>query len=335
MGLDVRHVDSIETVNRNQWNNVVDQSDLSCVYHRYEWLRAVGGTPSRAKTPRRLETREPDRRLPELRHRPRADQPAEFDQARLRWAGHDDRRGGGTRVAPRRRRGLCTGGSSSTRSGRTTRTTSAITNCSRPRGTDRRSSPADSRWISRVAGRRCSPRWTENAGGDQTRPRLRLRGRRGGSRRANTRGVLPRLRGGGRPRRPADASAILFRELHEFDDRIVVFSLRVDGGTQGRYMYLLDDEQSTLQHLFTAVTEDHFEYHARSCSTNTRSSGESRRATTPTNCADRRRISETASSGSRSTSGPRRSPSRLRARPPAPALPVLNAGRTISRRLES
>lgn len=51
-------------------------------------------------------------------------------------------------------------------------------------------------------------------------------------------------------------------ELREFDDRVKVFSLRVDGERQGMYLYLLDDEQSALQHPFTAVTRDHFEYHA-------------------------------------------------------------------------
>jgi len=42
--------ESITTVNRNQWNNLVEQSDLGCVFHRYEWLLAVeaglGYTPA-------------------------------------------------------------------------------------------------------------------------------------------------------------------------------------------------------------------------------------------------------------------------------------------------
>lgn len=33
--------DSVEAVNRNQWNNVVEQSDLGSVFHRYEWVLAV------------------------------------------------------------------------------------------------------------------------------------------------------------------------------------------------------------------------------------------------------------------------------------------------------
>lgn len=53
-----------------------------------------------------------------------------------------------------------------------------------------------------------------------------------------------------------------FRSLRHFAERLQLFSLRVDDEREGMYLYLLDDEQETLQHLFTAVTEDHFEYHA-------------------------------------------------------------------------
>ncbi|SDQ22977.1 lipid II:glycine glycyltransferase FemX [Natronobacterium texcoconense] len=53
-----------------------------------------------------------------------------------------------------------------------------------------------------------------------------------------------------------------FRELPRLEDRLKLFTLEVDGEARGQYMYLLDEEQSTLQHLFTGVTEDQFEYHA-------------------------------------------------------------------------
>jgi len=33
--------DTVTAVNANQWNNLVTQSDLGTVFHRYEWLRAV------------------------------------------------------------------------------------------------------------------------------------------------------------------------------------------------------------------------------------------------------------------------------------------------------
>lgn len=44
--MEAKRVDSIEAVDRNQWNHVVEQSDLGCIYHRYGWLQAVeSGTP--------------------------------------------------------------------------------------------------------------------------------------------------------------------------------------------------------------------------------------------------------------------------------------------------
>ena len=50
MTVTVETVDSIEDVNRNQWNHVVEQSTLGTVYHRYGWLRAIEfGTPHEAK----------------------------------------------------------------------------------------------------------------------------------------------------------------------------------------------------------------------------------------------------------------------------------------------
>ena len=50
MTLDIETIDSIEDVNRNQWNHVVEQSKLGTVYHRYRWLRAIEfGTPYQAK----------------------------------------------------------------------------------------------------------------------------------------------------------------------------------------------------------------------------------------------------------------------------------------------
>lgn len=46
MSLTVTVIDTIEEANRNQWNHVVEQSDIGTVYHRYEWLRAIEyGTP--------------------------------------------------------------------------------------------------------------------------------------------------------------------------------------------------------------------------------------------------------------------------------------------------
>jgi hypothetical protein len=41
MAVNVFSTDTIESVDRNQWNNVVEQAELGQVYHRYEWLRAM------------------------------------------------------------------------------------------------------------------------------------------------------------------------------------------------------------------------------------------------------------------------------------------------------
>ena len=41
MSLDVSCVDTVESVNRNQWNQVVENAQVGRVYHRYGWLRAV------------------------------------------------------------------------------------------------------------------------------------------------------------------------------------------------------------------------------------------------------------------------------------------------------
>lgn len=50
MALNINRLDSIRTVNRNQWNQVVEQSHLGRVYHRYRWLQAVElGTPYQPK----------------------------------------------------------------------------------------------------------------------------------------------------------------------------------------------------------------------------------------------------------------------------------------------
>jgi hypothetical protein len=51
-------------------------------------------------------------------------------------------------------------------------------------------------------------------------------------------------------------------ELERLDERIVIFSLRIEGERQGMYLYVRDDEQSAFQHLYSAVTDEHFEYHA-------------------------------------------------------------------------
>lgn len=53
-----------------------------------------------------------------------------------------------------------------------------------------------------------------------------------------------------------------FVALLELRDRIKVFSLSVDGDERGMLFYLLDDERSSVHYFFSGVTEDDFAYNA-------------------------------------------------------------------------
>lgn len=53
-----------------------------------------------------------------------------------------------------------------------------------------------------------------------------------------------------------------FVALLEMSDRIKIFSLSVDGEQRGMLFYLLDDEQSSVHYFFSGVTESDFEYNA-------------------------------------------------------------------------
>ncbi|QCJ47406.1 GNAT family N-acetyltransferase [Haloprofundus sp. MHR1] len=53
-----------------------------------------------------------------------------------------------------------------------------------------------------------------------------------------------------------------FERLRTMDDRVRQFSLEVDGEPAGSILVLVDDEQSTVQYFFSAVEREHFEYNA-------------------------------------------------------------------------
>ncbi|WP_224270052.1 lipid II:glycine glycyltransferase FemX [Haloprofundus salinisoli] len=53
-----------------------------------------------------------------------------------------------------------------------------------------------------------------------------------------------------------------FEELATMDGRVRLFSLGVDDEPAGSILVLLDDEQSTVHYFFSAVERDHFEYNA-------------------------------------------------------------------------
>ncbi|WP_082230579.1 GNAT family N-acetyltransferase [Haloprofundus marisrubri] len=53
-----------------------------------------------------------------------------------------------------------------------------------------------------------------------------------------------------------------FEELAAMDGRVRQFSLEADGEPAGSILVLVDDEQSTVHYFFSAVERDHFEYNA-------------------------------------------------------------------------
>ena len=264
MSLDVSRHDSIETTNRNQWNNVVEQSDLGCVYHRYEWLRAVeAGTDheprhlvvSKKDNPiavfpnfvvdlgpvRRLSSMRPGYGGPVVMTDEEAalgalleavpdlgsgtvllNELRTYDQHYVRY--HDVLREYDYRLRLKECRFVLD----------LTRGWDAIwsdMDSERRRGI-RRGHDNDVEFVDeRVTEETLSTFYEEYAT------------------------VLERV-----GTSPLPGS--FFDELAQFAERLKLFTLLVDGTPRGRNLYLLDDEQSTFQHLFTAVTEHHFEYHA-------------------------------------------------------------------------
>ncbi|RQG98786.1 GNAT family N-acetyltransferase [Natrarchaeobius oligotrophus] len=338
MGPDVRHVESIQDVNRNQWNNVVDQSDLSCVYHRYEWLRAVEEALSH----------EPRHLLVEKSGNPIAAFPNFVTELGRINRLSSIRPGYGGPIAMTDEEtslellldavgDLCTG--------------RILFNELRTYDQNyvRYHELLEQRGY-RPTILSCRFTLDLSLGWDELFAEMdgeRRRGIRRGHEydfevveESLTDGTLETFYADyatvtdrvGLPTLPRS----FFDELREFSDRVTVFSLRVNGETRGMYMYLRDEEQSTLQHLFTAVTEDHFEYHAPELlhehaikwGIDEGYETYELRGSPPDFRNGVFRFKEYF--------GAETIPLLVYERGfPSPALPVLNAGRSISRRLES
>ena len=264
MSLEVTRLDSIESANRNQWNNVVEQSSLGCVYHRYGWLRAVeAGTRlepkhlvvSKSNNPiavfpnfvtefgpvRRLTSIEPGYGGPVVMTDEETALELLFDSVSDLCNGrtlfnalrtYDQR-------FVRYHRLLTERGYSSTIL--SCRFTLDLTlgweplfegmHSERRRGIRRGHESEFEIVDEEITNEMLSTFYDDyvtvmNRVGMETLPRS------------------------------------FFHELRQFRDRLKLFALEVDGERHGMYIYLLDDEQETLQHLFTAVTRDDFEYHA-------------------------------------------------------------------------
>lgn len=264
MTLEIEHLDSIEEANKNQWNNVVDQSELSCVFHRYEWLRAVEsgtsfdprhmlvskkGNPI-AIFPNFVTHLGPVRQLTSIKPGYGGPIAMTDEEASLELLLDA--------VADR-----CTGSvlfnSIRTYDERYVRYQSAL----QERGYDL--TVLSCRFTLDL-----SQGWDEVFDGMHSE-------RRRGIRRGHdydfevvdeeiTRRTLNEFYQDyetvmNRVEMPMQPRSFIL-ELERFEERVKIFSLNIDGERHGMYLYLLDDEQSTLQHLYTAVTEDDFEYHA-------------------------------------------------------------------------
>ncbi|AGB39261.1 peptidoglycan bridge formation glycyltransferase FemA/FemB family protein [Natronococcus occultus] len=264
MALEVEHIDGIEEANRNQWNHVVEGSELGCVFHRYEWLRAIEEGLDR----------EPRHVLVSKKGNPIALLPnfvaplGPVAQLKSIEPGY----GGPIAMTDEERAiELLLDGVAERCDGRVLfnqlRTYDEgyvrYQNVLRERGYD-------------VTVHSCRFALDLTRGWDAVFERMDGERRRGIRRGHETEfevreepltaGVLAAfyddyVRVMDRVGMRAVPYTFL-AALENLEDRVVILSLRVDGRRRGMYLFLEDDEQSAVQHLYTAVTRDHFEYHA-------------------------------------------------------------------------
>ncbi len=264
MSLDVTRLDSLEATNKNQWNNVVEQSALGCVFHRYEWLRAVEvGLEADARhlvvskkgnpvgiLPFFVTDLGPASRLSSIR--PGYGGPVvmseEADVMELLLEAVPECCDRSTLLTEFRTYdpGFIRYRELFEQHGYTLTIKECRFALDLSRGWEALFSDMDSerrRGIRRghdlefeIVDEELSTELLRSFYRDYATVMDRV-----------TDDILPRS---------------FMLELPRLEDRLKLFSLRVDGERQGMYLYILDEEQSALQHLFTAVTEDHFEYHA-------------------------------------------------------------------------
>ena len=266
MSLDVVAVDTIESVNSNQWNQVVEQSDLGSVYHRYGWLRAVEfGTPY-----------EPRHLLVSKKGNPIAIFPnfvVESSETPFRHL-TSSKPGPGGPVAmtdeeeavqllldavPR----LCEGAILSNQIQTSGNAYSRYHGLFEENGYDQRLVYGDftldisREWDDILDDMHSSRRRAIRRGHDdefeivdeEITTETMAEFFEGFS------SVMDRVEGYKRPRR-------FFLELANFADRLKLFTVRIDGEQRGSLLFTLDDERSTLHYESSAVTEAHFEYNA-------------------------------------------------------------------------
>lgn len=266
MGLDVSRVTSIESVNRNQWNQVVEQSALGRVYHRYGWLRAVeAGTEY-----------EPRHLLVSKKGNPVALFPnfvVESDGIPVRHLASSKISPGGPIATTEEETAiqmlldavpeLGDGAVVSNQIQTTGPEYSRYHGIFEENGYRQRLDYCDfvldiSRdWEDVLDGMHSSRRRAIRNGHDND---FEIVDKEPTERTMSEfydgfATVMERVDGREIPRR-------FFLELAEFSDRVKVFGVRVDGQRRGSILFTLDDEQSTVHYESSAVTEEGFEYNA-------------------------------------------------------------------------
>jgi hypothetical protein len=266
MALEVEHLHSIESVNRNQWNAVVEGAALGCVFHRYEWLRAL----------ERGLDREPRHVLVSKKGNPIAVLPnvvtdlGPVGQLKSIEPGY----GGPIAMADEERalEGLLDG----------------VAECCDGRILFNQFRTYDQGYVRYhdalrergygIAIHSCRFVLDLTRGWDAIYERMDGERRRGIRRGRETDAAVEVVE------EPVTAAVLstfyddyarvmdrvgmdalpysFLAELEALEEWVTIFSLRIDGARQGMYLYVADDHQSAFQHLYTAVTVDHFEHHA-------------------------------------------------------------------------
>jgi hypothetical protein len=266
MSLDVTSIDTIEKANRNQWNHVVDQSEVGTVYHRYGWLRAIEyGTPH---TPRHL--------LVSKKNNPIAIFPNFLVAAQGMPFHHltSIARGPGGPIAITEEEtavqllleevsdvsdGTVISNQIRTRGQEFTRYHGML----EENGYEQKLTDCDfeldiSRDWEDILADMDSSRRRAIGQGHENEFEIVDEAITDETMSAFYDGfvaVMERVGGDPPPRQ-------FFLELTAFDDRVKVFSLRSDGRKRGSILVLLNDEQNTIRYQESAVETDHFEYNA-------------------------------------------------------------------------
>ncbi|NHN61418.1 MULTISPECIES: GNAT family N-acetyltransferase [Halorussus] len=264
MSLDVRGVDTIESVNRNQWNQVVENAAVGRVYHRYGWQRAI----------ERGTRYEPRHLVVEKKGNPVGLFPnfvTESDGLPVKHLS-SPKPGPAGPIAMTDEEAVIDA---------LLDAVPAVCDDDVISNQVQTSGPEFSRYheLFREHGYRqrlIYGDFTLDIGRDWEEILAGMdKSRRQAIRRANDReyeivdrevteetmaefyegfsSVMDRVGGRKTPRR-------FWLELADFDDRLKLLTLRADGGDRGTILLTLDDERSTLHYESSAITEEHFEY---------------------------------------------------------------------------